>query len=243
LKELYRFVFSMLVQVKSLFGYPTNTLLNSDINYNEYWKTKRGDKLGALSEFQRKRADKVIPFLLDGDTVLDVGCGDGAILDYILKHVNIKAIGVDKSLESLNHVKSRGIETIHCDLAEAGALEKIPAVDYVLALEILEHMPAPELFLDALDSKVRKGFIVSFPNTGYWMHRFRLLFGRFPMQWRVHPGEHLRFWTIRDTKWWFKAMNRNIESLIAYEGVPYFNKLWPSMFAMGLVIKFCPRKL
>ena len=78
--------------------------------------------------------------------------------------------------------------------------------------------------------------IFSFPNSGYYAHRLRFLFGRFPLQWVVHPGEHLRFWTVKDVNSWVNALKMNFIKLIVYEGVPVLNKIWPSMFGQGIII-------
>ena len=91
----------------------------------------------------------------------------------------------------------------------------------------------PYFFLRITDDKL----IFSVPNTGYVAHRKRLLFGSFPLQWRNNPGEHLRFWTLGDMKWWLKQLNLYEKSIIkTYEGFPLLNKLWPGMFAMGIIV-------
>ena len=74
--------------------------------------------------------------------------------------------------------------------------------DIITAFEVLEHLPDADEQLLKLYSKVNVAFIFSVPNTGYIVHRLRLLFGRFPLQWRAHPGKHARFWTKKDVYWW-----------------------------------------
>ena len=69
-----------------------------------------------------------------------------------------------------------------------------------------------------------------------------MLFGKFPLQWASHPGEHLRFWTVSDVKWWLKSANFNIESLELYEGIPILNKIFQSLFAQGIVFKITEKK-
>jgi len=107
-----------------------------------------------------------------------------------------------------------------------------------MILEVLEHMPNPEKFLKLIIKKAKRGVFFSFPNTGYISYRLRLLFGAFPMQWRIHPGEHLRFWTYRDLKWWLKELELYDKSEIyVYEGIPVLNRLWKGLFGAGFVVE------
>jgi hypothetical protein len=87
-----------------------------------------------------------------------------------------------------------------------------------------------------MSKKAKESMIFSFPNTGYYAHRLRLLFGRFPMQWVTHPGEHLRFWTVKDVEWWLKSMNYNLIDMKLYKGLKLFNKIMPKLFSQGIVI-------
>jgi hypothetical protein len=104
-------------------------------------------------------------------------------------------------------------------------------------LELLEHIPhSEELMLSAL-GKSQKGIFISFPNTGYYRHRLRLLFGKFPLQWRVFPNEHVRFWTYTDAKWWLKSLGIQNYTLHCYKGIPLLNKILPSIFGAGMIIE------
>ena len=107
-----------------------------------------------------------------------------------------------------------------------------------MLLEVLEHLPNPEQLLKQIRKKGRKSIFFSFPNTGYFSYRLRLLFGSFPIQWRVHPGEHLRFWTYRDLKWWLNEMGFHGKyEITIYEGIPLLNKIMGSLFGMGFIIE------
>jgi 2-polyprenyl-3-methyl-5-hydroxy-6-metoxy-1,4-benzoquinol methylase len=107
--------------------------------------------------------------------------------------------------------------------------------DYIIMSEIIEHLPDPEMLLNALRSHVRKGLIVSIPNTGYHQHRLRLLMGRFPLQWVVTPGEHLRYWTRIDFHWWARQLGFRVAREFPYEGTPGLKEAWPNLFAAALV--------
>jgi hypothetical protein len=96
------------------------------------------------------------------------------------------------------------------------------------------------MLLNMLRPYIRKAFIVSIPNTGFHQHRLRLLFGRFPLQWVVTPGEHLRYWTRADFHWWAKALGFMIVREVPYEGTPVLKNVLPGLFAAAFVYVLKP---
>jgi methionine biosynthesis protein MetW len=222
--------------IRRLLGYPVDWITVASVDYDAYWRDKRKGDLNQLSDFQRHRAEVVCGLIDDGATVLDVGCGNGAILNYLRDRKGIRGIGVDVSRLALDHVRNQGFEVVYADFSNQAVVESLPGTDYVLALEVIEHLSNAEAIVAALVQKANKTLILSIPNSGYFMHRLRLLLGRFPVQWRLHPGEHLRFWTLPDARWWVKAMGLHLLEFVPYEGVPVLNRLFPSWFAAGLVM-------
>ncbi len=222
-----------------LYRYPVATLSYEPIDYDAYWANKRESGLGKLSRWPKQRADMALLYM-DRDTdisVLDVGCGDGAVLAYLKQHAHVsRAIGVDVSGAALKRASENGIETIRPESDVFKSLPQDLVVDYVLLFEVLEHVATPEEYLKQMLSIARKGVFFSFPNTGYIHHRLRLLFGAFPLQWQVHPGEHVRFWTYRDLVWWLQALGFNTYKVHVYEGVPVLRNMWPSLFGQALFV-------
>ena len=222
--------------IKQIVHYPK--LVLEETNYDDYWKNKRGSNLGYSNSWQQQRGDWIVSRIDEGSTVLDIGCGDGGVLLYMKKKKDFKAVGADISDIVLNFLDSKGIEVLKFDVNDFHAIEKLPKVDYVMILEVLEHMPNPEKFLKMIMHKAKKAVFFSFPNSGYITYRLRLLFGAFPMQWTIHPGEHLRFWTYRDLKWWLKELSFYDKSTIFfYEGIPILNKLWRGLFGAGFIVE------
>lgn len=224
-------------------SYPAHTIGDEPADYDAYWKEKRGMSLGTLSKWQKRRADFARQHIgTEGASVLDIGCADGAVLAYLKEKGSAGALfGVDVSKEALARATSVGISTIPLDLRSPESWSKLPEADYVLLFETLEHVQDSEKLLRAAFHKARKGVCFSFPNTGFYAHRLRLLLGKFPLQWRVHPGEHVRFWTHRDLRWWMEAQGYNAYTLHSYEGVPFLNRLLPSLFAAGLFV-YLPKR-
>lgn len=239
---------SILYEIKNdlegVFGYHSNKISSqSDVtrHYNDYWKKKRGQSLGALSPWQKDRADIILGLLpLDRDiSFCDIGCGDGSIIAYIKssrRRDGDRISGFDASGDAVEIAQRNGLDVNFCDLNKDPKLSFLSKVDLVAFLEVLEHLPNSEEILKNAFDMVDAGVIFSVPNSGYWKHRLRLLFGRFPAQWVLMPNEHLRFWTLSDMKWWLGAQGFKNYKIVAYRGIPLLNKIWPSLFSAGLLI-------
>lgn len=221
--------------LRELFTYPVSHLSLESVDYDAYWEDKRGPTVGKLSPWQKQRADLVVR-CLNGEkepvSIVDIGGGDGCIPHYLRDKLPLGTVTVvDVSDVVLSKARADGFETVMTDITTHEGRMKIPEADFIFMFEILEHIPDPEAFLALMKSKARKGVLFSFPNTGFISYRLRLLLGRFPLQWRLHPGEHLRFWTLTDLRWWLKALGYTQYHLYTYEGVPVLKKVWPALFA------------
>jgi methionine biosynthesis protein MetW len=166
---------------------------------------------------------------------LDLGVGDGALLRYLVDTRQIEGFGLDVSQKAVDYCQQHGLNVQLADINQPISAYLTDDYDYVILSEIIEHLPNPEHLLNSLRPHIRRGIIVSIPNTGYHMHRMRLLFGRFPLQWVVTPGEHLRFWTRADFHWWARQLGFDVAQEVPYEGTRGLKKLWPSLFAAAFV--------
>ncbi|PWB39051.1 MAG: hypothetical protein C3F02_00320 [Parcubacteria group bacterium] len=239
IKKIKFFFYKLRGDLKALNAYPSVDLSQGyRLNYDEYWKKRRGqDYHAALTSWQKERADYVAQFLKPGEVIVDLGGGDGEVLKYIKSKVDIRGICVDFNDLVLAAAKKNGLETVNVDLADLSQLAKIPSGAYILGFEILEHLPNPEEFIMAVKGKATRAMIFSFPNTGYYLHRLRLLGGKFPLQWVSHPGEHLRFWTAADARWWVRNLGLQLDQLKLYQGLPLLSRVFPKLFAQGIIIK------
>ena len=213
---------------KAVFGY--NTVVLSEMDYDEYWKLFGGIK-GEVP-----RSAVICDLIKEGSSVLDLGCGDGTLLAALVAQRRVKASGVDISKEALRLARNRGLTDLR--LVDLGSAEFTITneYDYITITEVLEHIPNPEDLLAKATGHFRNALIVSVPNVGYYTHRIRLLFGRFPLQWGQHPAQHLRFWTVRDFRWWIKLQGyRIIRAVPPPQGFPILYRLWPSLFADQIV--------
>ena len=229
--------------IKGIFVYPKFQMNpNEEFNYDSYWDKRKkevGETFGKLNAWQAKRAQMVINFLSKARdiTIADVASGSGNILKYIKDNVSTKnVIAYDFSPDSVKTAKENGLNAEILDVSNLDNLSTISVHDYFLLFEILEHLPNSELVLNKIYSKANKGVFLSVPNTGFVSHRLRMIFGRFPMQWRQFPNEHVRFWTLKDMHWWLRALGFKKYKVISYMGVPILKNILPNLFAAGIFV-------
>lgn len=137
-----------------------------------------------------------------GSRVLDIGCGDGALLEYLIRERGADARGIELSQAGVNACVSRGLSVIQGDADSDLKEYPTKAFDYVILSQTLQATYRPrEVVREML--RIGKRAIVSFPNFGYWKVRLNLLVtGRMPNTgtldnpWYSTPNIHLC--TVRD---------------------------------------------
>ncbi len=198
-----------------------------------YWNNR---DVGSLNSFQKARGDFALAKFKDNDSVLDLGCGDGRILSYLhAKNPTLHLSGIDSSTVALKIARERGLDVHYGDIRNVESLGDV-TTDHIILFEVLEHIINSEELLAWANVCARKTVMFSVPNTGFFIHRLRLLFGKFPLQWRASPSEHVRFWTVRDMRWWMNQLGYSNYELHSYEGVSFLNRIIPSLFAAGIIV-------
>lgn len=234
LRPVYLWLANRYRGLRRLAAYPTTARVGV-VDYDEYWDSKAGQGLGHLSAWRLKRAQVFTELVSAGDRVLDLGVGDGALLKYMIEQKAVQGYGLDVSQKAVDFCRAQGLDVELADINRPIA-DFIPEpFDYIILSEIIEHLPDPESLLNSLRPHARKAIIVSIPNTGFHQHRLRLLLGRFPLQWVVTPGEHLRFWTRADFHWWARQLEFEIVREVPYQGTRWLKDIWPGLFAAAFV--------
>jgi methionine biosynthesis protein MetW len=137
-----------------------------------------------------------------GARVLDLGCGDGALLSLLADTRGVDARGLELSQGGVNLCVARGLSVIQGDADTDLATYPDDAFDYVILSQTLQAVRRPKTVLENM-LRIGRRAIVSFPNFGHWRVRLELgLRGRMPVtetlpvSWHETPNIH--FCTIRD---------------------------------------------
>ena len=150
-----------------------------------------------------KQEFKIISNLINKNTrVLDVGCGDGTLMEYLKNSRKIDIRGIEISKNNVQKCLSKGLTVIEGD-AEKDLLQfPDSSFDFVILSQTLQAFLSPEIVIKEL-IRVGKKAIVTIPNFGFWKVRLHLLFkGTMPItknlpdEWYNTPNLHVC--TIKD---------------------------------------------
>jgi len=185
-----------------------------------------------------------------GARVLDVGCGDGQLLEHLKDTKNVDGRGLELSQHNVNVCVARGLSVIQGD-ADTDLHEYPSQVfDIVILSQTIQATYDPSKVLEHL-LRIGKRTIVSLPNFGHWRVRLSLLFnGRMPQtqalgySWHDTPNIHLC--TIADFVTLAKETGAVIESAQALDEKgrtrPMQPDAWgPNIFAEGAIFLLKPR--
>ena len=163
---------------------------------------------------------KVISNLINKNShVLDVGCGDGVLMEFLIKDKNVNVRGIEISKTKVQNCIAKGLTTIEGNAEED--LRQFPdkSFDYVILSQTLQAFLNPEKVINEL-LRIGKQAIVTIPNFGYWKIRLHLLLkGTMPVtrtlpdEWYNTPNIHLC--TIKDFVFFSKIKNFKLSKSIA----------------------------
>lgn len=162
-----------------------------------------------------------LPF---GAKVLDLGCGDGTLLEYLKASLEVRGYGVEKDDTNWLAGMSRGVNIIQMDLESGLSGFEDQSFDTVILSQTLQAMHNTEGIVREM-LRVGREAIVTFPNFGYWRNRAQILGGQMPVsktlpyQWYDTPNVHLC--TINDFDQFCRNCNIKIkERLVLKDNKP-----------------------
>ncbi len=157
-----------------------------------------------------------------GSRVLDVGCGDGSLLQMIVHDRRVDGRGIELSQAGVNGCVAKGLSVVQGDADTDLVDYPDDAFDYVILSQTLQATRQPRQVLEHM-LRIGRRAIVSFPNFGHWSVRTQLMFrGRMPetktlaYSWYDTPNIHLC--TIRDFVQLVNEIGASIDRAIALDG-------------------------
>ena len=182
-------------------------------------------------------------------TVLDLGCGNSTLLNFLRKNKNVKGYGFEKDIKKVQESISKNISVIQADFNSG--LEKYfdkNFFDYAVMTQALQENKNPDkIIIEML--RVAKEGIVTFPNMGFWKNRLQLgLLGKMPMSdslpnnWFDTPNIHLC--TFKDFEKLCDDLNITIIEKMVLNSNYESNKLlslFPNLFGEIALYRFCKK--
>ena len=152
-----------------------------------------------MSDLEHQRL--IAELVPQGSRVLDLGCGDGALLDLLQRERGCTGYGVEIADGNVLQCIRRGVDVIQLNLDEGLAMFDDASFDVVLQIDTLQHLRNAEVMLRETARVGRIG-IVAFPNFAHWPNRLSVARGRMPVtrrlpyQWYDTPN--IRVGTFKD---------------------------------------------
>ncbi|RYY66392.1 MAG: methionine biosynthesis protein MetW [Comamonadaceae bacterium] len=136
-----------------------------------------------------------------GSRVLDLGCGDGALLDLLQRERGCTGYGIEIADANVLACTRRGVDVIQLNLDEGLSIFEDDTFDVVLQIDTLQHLRNAETMLRET-ARVGKLGIVAFPNFAHWPNRMSILRGRMPVTKRLpyewYDTPNIRVGTFKD---------------------------------------------
>lgn len=209
-------------------------------HYENFW-SEHSDEFGTYDR------DLVLTqFFKEGEKVLDIGCGDGAVALYLKKKVNLKISGIDISQTAVDSAKAKGLEARVFD-----AEEKLPfkegEFDVVFWGDNIEHLFDPMKTILEIKRvlKSRGRLVLSCPNMGYWRYRIHyFLRGGLPdTEWTGFPPwywSHIRFFNTKIIREFLEKAGFKFSSITGVSSRrldKLLLKPLPSVFGMIMIVE------
>ena len=177
-----------------------------------------------------------------GSRVLDLGCGDGALLAHLQQHKACTGYGVELDDANVHACVQRGVNVLQLNLDLGLSVFADQSFDVVLQIDTLQHLRNAETMLRET-ARVGKTGIVAFPNFGHWPNRLSILQGRMPVtkrlpyQWYDTPN--IRVGTLAD---FADLAHKNGLQVLDQFGLQEGQQIrfWPNGLAGTAVFKFQP---
>jgi methionine biosynthesis protein MetW len=173
-----------------------------------------------------------------GSNVLDLGCGSGELLNFLIEEKKVKAQGIELREEAIYECVEKGLSVFHGDIESGLGEYPDDSFDYVILNQSMQETKKIEFVLKE-SLRVGRKVIVGFPNFAYIRSRFSLFFRgsapvtpSLPYKWYESPNVH--FLSIKDFKDYCNEKGINIIKTY-YLGRKNIIKVFPNLFALNAI--------
>ncbi len=208
----------------------------------------RTNDADAAAALRRNDYLTILNLVETGARVLDLGCGNGTLLQLLRERRNITGYGVDIADDCIMECIAKGLSVFHGNLDDGLRDFEDQSFDYVILNQTLPVVKRPAYVIEEMLRVGRKG-IVSFPNFAYWRVRLRLLLtGTMPVdeiiphQWYDTPNIH--HLTIKDFVLFCKRFNIAVLDEFYFGALEHgrqayriFRPNWSAGFALYVITK------
>ncbi|MBU0571453.1 MAG: methionine biosynthesis protein MetW [Candidatus Omnitrophica bacterium] len=173
-------------------------------------------------------------------SVLDMGCGSGGLLEYLVENMDVKGTGVEINEDAIYSCVEKGLSVSHGDIDSGLSDYPDRLFDYVIFNQTMQQVHKPdEAIAEAL--RIGKKVIIGFPNFCHITARFQLFFrGQVPItsslpdEWYNTPNLH--FLSIKDFKGFCAARGIKIEKSV-FLSENRIIKFMPNLFALDAIFQ------
>ena len=175
-----------------------------------------------------------------GSRVLDLGCGDGALLQWLQREKGCSGYGVELADANVLQCVQRGVDVVQLDLEEGLALFDDQSFDVVLQIDTLQAIRHTERMLRETARVGRIG-IVAFPNFAHWPNRLRVAGGRMPvtraLPYEWHDTPNIRVGTFADFEVLARKSGLTVTDSFGLQDGQVVRR-WPNLRASVAVFRF-----
>jgi len=200
-----------------------------------------------LRGWPRNRVEAILFSAEGGDTIMDVGCGNGHLL-YMLRHKYKSLVGIEYSPQRLEQAKANLSNLPFVPIlgsAEHMSVIESDSIDCIVSADTIEHIP--DVYAACLEMyrvlRPEGKLVINTPNVAFVKKRFLLLFGRFPSTSQpneglgsdiLFDGGHLHYFTFRSLNMLLERAGFEIEQKIGFGKFGRIHNIYPSILSGGI---------
>ncbi len=187
----------------------------------------------------------VLNWIRQGSSVLDLGCGDGALLDLLVREKGVRAQGIEIDEQAIYQCVAKGLSVFHEDIDNGLSDYSDQSFDYVVLNQSFQQVKSPDVVLkEAL--RVGRQVIVGFPNFAHYLARLRMVFeGKAPitpsLPYAWHDTPNLHFLSISDFVEYCRLKEIKIVHSV-FIGKKRTIRVFPNLFALVGIFLISPLK-